>query len=666
MKLVDVDSLSLVLLFPLLASAVVAATPVRVARVLAGVAGVVGGALAVGHAVACATIGGFGDQAGGGYVGARLVARWVLPGFSLPLELEPLTAPLLLAAGVVTGAGIVGLALRGGGRGALTASLLIQAGLVATVVVGTIVGLVGAFVSLGMLATLAPLTSLGARPAGNAALRAFAVQRVGDGALIVGMMALATSLGGLGFEQLLTVPLDVDAWSRVADVGLFGGLPHRTLWFIAGSGVATATATRLGLLCWPMLRDLTASSDLPAPLVGLVQAAHQGAAAVVLVRLLPVLALAPEASDGFCWAAAVTALVAGLLGCAGRDLLRIDSHLLAAAALPMVVLASLGQASGLVLAAIVAMAAGLALPWAMVELAASRGERDPVALGGLEHVLPRLHTTRLLTTTALALLPPFSGWVVWERALEAGLLSTKIPPALYVLVVVGALLGAMGAWRVLHLVFNGPRPDPLPSLHPVPLLAMLPVMLVAFLAPGLAVLEMPGLLLNLLPLAVDYTGPLLTFVAPSLVEQAGVMAHLMAPQQPPLIPPHVFIVATVALGCVPWLVSAMLWRGRRQGPPPGRPLLHQPLVAAIAARLATLAGRESPVARSVSEGVERLSRVLATNLVPVALALVLQRLPGLASSAVALVMGLAANGGVQRTLVLSCAMLAWILWLKAG
>jgi hypothetical protein len=229
MKLVDVDSLSLVLLFPLLASAVVAATPVRVARVLAGVAGVVGGALAVGHAVACATIGGFGDQAGGGYVGARLVARWVLPGFSLPLELEPLTAPLLLAAGVVTGAGIVGLALRGGGRGALTASLLIQAGLVATVVVGTIVGLVGAFVSLGMLATLAPLTSLGARPAGNAALRAFAVQRVGDGALIVGMMALATSLGGLGFEQLLTVPLDVDAWSRVADVGLFGGLPPPNL-----------------------------------------------------------------------------------------------------------------------------------------------------------------------------------------------------------------------------------------------------------------------------------------------------------------------------------------------------------------------------------------------------------------------------------------------------
>ena len=40
------------------------------------------------------------------------------------------------------------------------------------------------------------------------------------------------------------------------------------------------------------------------------------------------------------------------------------------------------------------------------------------------------------------------------------------------------------------------------------------------------------------------------------------------------------------------------------------------------ARLATLAGRESPVARSVSEGVERLSRVLATNMVPVALALV--------------------------------------------
>ena len=89
MKLVDVDSLSLVLLFPLVASAVIAATPVRVARVLAGVAGLVGGALAVGHAVVCATIGGFGDQAGGGYVGARLVARWDVPGFSLPWSWSP-------------------------------------------------------------------------------------------------------------------------------------------------------------------------------------------------------------------------------------------------------------------------------------------------------------------------------------------------------------------------------------------------------------------------------------------------------------------------------------------------------------------------------------------------------------------------------------------------
>jgi NADH:ubiquinone oxidoreductase subunit 5 (subunit L)/multisubunit Na+/H+ antiporter MnhA subunit len=663
MKLVDSNTLSIVLLLPLLAAAVTAAAPARFARLLAGIGGVVGGAVAVGHAVACATAGGFADQAGGGYIGARLLARVSLPGFSLRLELEPLTAPLLLATGVVTGAGLVGLALRRGGRGALTAGLLLQAGLVAMVVVGDMAALVAAFVALGMLTTLSPLTSLGARPAGNAALRAFALQRVGDGALILGMLALSTSLGNLGFERVLVVPLDVDPWARVAEGGLFGGQAHRTLWFFAGSGVAVAVATRLGLLCWPLLRDLTASRDLPAPLVGLVQAAQQGAAAVLLVRLLPVLSLAPEASDGLVWVAAVTAVVAGLLGCAGRDLLRIDTHLLAAAALPMVTLASLGQVSGLVLGAMVAMAAGLALPWAMVELVAARGERDPVALGGLEHVLPRLHTTRLLTTAALGLLPPFAGWVVLERALEAGLLSTKIPAPLYAIIVVGAVVGAMGAWRVLHLVYNGAPPDPLPVVVGAPLLATLPVLLVAFVVPGLALLEMPGLFLRLLPLELDYSGPLRTFLAPSVVEYGGVLTLLGAPQQSPALPPTTFILLVLGLGVLPWLLSALLWRGRRGAPPPGRPLLQSSPVAVVAARLATMAGRESPVARSVSEGVERLSRVLATNMVPMALALVLQRLPGLAASLVAFVLGGTANGGAQRALVLSCVLVAWVLWL---
>jgi hypothetical protein len=54
---------------------------------------------------------------------------------------------------------------------------------------------------------------------------------------------------------------------------------------------------------------------------------------------------------------------------------------------------------------------------------------------------------------------------------------------------------------------------------------------------------------------------------------------------------------------------------------------------------------------------------LATNMVPMALALVLQRLPGLASSLVAFVLGGTANGGAQRALVLSCVLVAWVLWL---
>jgi hypothetical protein len=67
----------------------------------------------------------------------------------------------------------------------------------------------------------------------------------------------------------------------------------------------------------------------------------------------------------------------------------------------------------------------------------------------------------------------------------------------------------------------------------------------------------------------------------------------------------------------------------------------------------------------VSEGAERLSRVLATNLLPVALSVLLQHLPGLLSSVVAFGLRQLQTGGAQRTVVLACIVVAALLWVGA-
>ena len=674
MKTLTIDTLFFLLAIPFLAASLVAVLPLpRWSRGLTGVAGLVTGALAIRLAVLCAEAGDFGSQATGGFVGARLVGSLSLPGLRLGLMLEPLTAPLLVIVGVVTAAGVVGAALseQRENRGTLAGVLTIQALLLSLVLLDGLADIAGAFVLLGIATTFVPLVALGARPAGAAALRAFAVHRIGDFALIIGLFALHTSLDGLRFEALLAGPPALEPWARVAEAGVFGGFAHRTLWFIAATGIAVAAGSRAGLLCWPFLRDLTASADLPGPVAGLVHAALQGAAGILLVRLHAVLALSPEATTGLAWAGAVTAVAAGALALAGRDLLRLDSHLLAANAGTMALLAVLPTTvSALALATMLAMLAALGLPWAFASLVARVGVRDPVALGGLESVLPRLHTTRLLLTASVALLPPLTGWVLWEAALEAMTMSTRIPWFLVALVVVGGLTTALAGWRAIHLVFNGPRADTDATGAPISsqnLLPVLPALLVAFVGPGLALLELPRTLLQLLALQVDYTGPLRTFMQPSLDESANVRALFAAELVPPRLAPLVFIALALAAGLLPWVLSMLLWHRRKNGaPPPGAKLLAVRLVARTAQLLARLAGRESLMARSVSEGVEVLSRLLAANLVPATLSVVLQRVPAILAWLVALVMRGTQSGGAQRTLVIGCAVAAALAWWQVG
>ena len=608
----------------------------------------------------------------GGWAGARLGGDIVPSSFGplLPLSLTPATAPSLVVVTIAAAAAVTGLAARQA-NAAIVAALLVELAVVAVVVVDRPAHVVGAFAIASGLATLAPLVAAPSLVDGRAAVRAFALHRAGDAALLLGFLALAASLGPgvwTHAEALVEAVPNVEPWGRVVG-GLFDGFAHRTLWFFAGAGVAAAAGSRLGLVFWPLQRDLTASPRVPAPLAGVVHGLGlHGAAVVVLVRLHPLLALAPEAQDGLVFAATGTLVAGALLALAARDLLRIDTLLLTCSGAVVAVLAGTGDATGVVLGGLLQLAVGVALPWAAAVVVEATAERDPVALGGLEPRIPRTHSARLLGTAALAL-PPFAGWVVVERALEATVLSTRVPAVVVAGLATGAVVAGIAAWRLVHRVFNGPPVEKEGEARPREpgLVGQTGLLLLAFSAPGLAFLSIPRALLLLLPLEVTYQPPLQAFCAPAWQEVASVTALYAAKQAAPPLSPSTFAMLALMGGVLPWTVSCLCFRATRRGRPPLlRGLVGSRPVTWVAARLASLAGRDVGVVRTVGEGVEALSRLLASNLVPATLDVVLQRLPALVAGAGAFVVRGTQTGALPHAIVLALAAAAWLAWQAGG
>ncbi len=617
-----------------------------------------------------AEVGGFRYVGVGGFVGARLCADLAPAGLGpfLPLVLEPLTAPLLLATALIGAAGNVGLALGWARRhsgvtpSAVGAGLLLEASVLVVVLADHPAHVVAAAALSGAVVALA----LGLAGGGGGLIQLFGVQRIGDAGLLVALAALTASLSStadLSFTQLLAADA-LSPWERLSS-GAFDGFAHRTLWFIAGIGLVTGVASRAGWLCWPWLRDATADPHTPAPLLGLVHGLGlQGCAAILLLRLHPIIALSPEVQDGLVVVGALTLLGAGVLALAGRDLLRLDAHLLAAFSGLMAICAGTQDVVGVAFAGLFLMSAGLGLPWAFAEVVERSGSRDPRALGGLEPLLPRTHSARLLLTAGIAALPPFAGFVVVDRAVQAAVFSTRIPAGVVVAVVLGVVLVGLAGWRALHLVFTGARPEATTAdVVESGLASTLAPWVVALAASALTLLAVPQGLLELLPWELSLDPVLTSFVRPSLVQSTPVRELFIAAQAPPPLSQATFALLVLGLGLLPWLTSALWWRRGRGRVLAGEKGADETAVAALARWLARLAGQDSLVARSVQESVERLSRLLAVNLVPAVLSVVLHRLPAAFAAVTAFGLRLLQNGGAQQAFFLALLAAAGLLWL---
>ncbi len=308
---------------------------------------------------------------------------------------------------------------------------------------------------------------------GAAARKAFIVTRVGDTALLVGLLLLFTRLGSLNIQD--TMGLAQGHWTQ-------------------GSGVATAAAllilagavgksAQLPLQTW--LPDAMAG---PTPVSALIHAATMVTAGVYLVARSHVLfELAPAAQLAVAVVGAVTLLYAGLSALAQTDIKRVLAYSTISQIGYMFLALGVGAWSAAIFHLMVhAFFKALLFLTAGLVIKAMGEEHDIRKMGGLRRELPLVFWTFLIGAASLAAVPVVTaGFYSKDLIIGSTLSSGQGGVWLWIAAVLGALLTSLYAFRLVFLVFFGSRrgaPDDRPASRRFGREVLIPVLVLAVLS----------------------------------------------------------------------------------------------------------------------------------------------------------------------------------------
>ncbi len=275
--------------------------------------------------------------------------------------------------------------------------------------------------------------------------KAFIVNRIGDAGYLMAMFLIVALFGSLSF-------VDVNARAEtVLGAGSAMAMVIVLLLFLA----ATGKSAQLPLYFW--LPDAMAG---PTPVSALIHAATMVTAGVYLmVRVHPLLELAPQAMGVIAGVGAITALFAGTIALAQTDIKRVLAFSTVSQLGYMFLAVGVGAFwVGMFHVATHAFFKALLFLGAGSVLIALHHRGDIRTMGGLARALPLTAGTMLVGWWAIAGLPPFSGF--WSK--EAILLSAHaLAPVWFWVGIATALLTAGYMTRLVWLVFFAP---PAPSV----------------------------------------------------------------------------------------------------------------------------------------------------------------------------------------------------------
>lgn len=304
----------------------------------------------------------------------------------------------------------------------------------------------------------------------TAGRKAFIVTRVGDTSLAIGIFLLFSELHTLSFDRLFAAA--ATQWALGSELA--------TLAAVLILGGALGKSAQLPLQVW--LPDAMAG---PSPVSALIHAATMVTAGVyLLIRIHPLLELAPLVQWLVAAIGAVTILYGASSALAQRDIKRVLAYstisqigyMFLAVGCGAYALALFHLTTHACFKALLFLAAGAVIR-------AFDGEHDIHRMGGLAGRLPILHFSFLVGAASLAAVPVVTAGFFSKDAILTAAWAAPAGPLLWAFAVTGALLTGAYIFRVYLFVFHGAGPEPtlnvLPRTMAIPLLVLAAFSLVA-------------------------------------------------------------------------------------------------------------------------------------------------------------------------------------------
>ncbi|HEY6613131.1 MAG TPA: NADH-quinone oxidoreductase subunit L [Vicinamibacterales bacterium] len=287
------------------------------------------------------------------------------------------------------------------------------------------------------------------KSANDAGKKAFIVNRVGDYAFILGMLAIFAKFGTLDFQGVASAVA-----AMPVETG-FGILSLATLLLFIG---ATGKSAQIPLYTW-----LPDAMEGPTPVSALIHAATMVTAGVYMIGRNAVLfSHAPETLTIVAVIGALTALMAGTIGLVQNDIKRVLAYSTVSQLGYMFLAMGVGAfGAGIFHLYTHAFFKACLFLGSGAVIHALHGEQDIRNMGGLRKELPITYWTFLIGAIAIAGVFPLSGFfskdeILFETFVEGHTL-------LWTIGALTALLTATYMFRLVFLTFHGERRHDVPA-----------------------------------------------------------------------------------------------------------------------------------------------------------------------------------------------------------
>ncbi len=363
------------------------------------------------------------------------------------------------------------------------------------------------------------------KAAGDAANKAFLVNRAADAAFLLGMFTLLAGAGTLRYTELTTAGTEL--WISTA----------AALLFVAACGKSAQ---------FPFQVWLPDAMEGPTPVSALIHAATMVTAGIYLiVRSQALFAQAPKVLAVMGVVGAVTAILAATTAMVQNDIKRVLAYSTVSQLGLMFIALGVGAWWTAVFHLFThAFFKALLFLSAGAVIHSLDGEQDMRRMGGLRKNFPFAFWTMVIGALAISGVPGLAGFlskdeILW-RAFERS-------PALWGFGVVTSLLTAFYMWRLVYLTFCGPPHHAEP--HALPWSMRAP----------LVVLAIGSVFAGYVPLGSGHGTDKLEYVLMAVASAAAVTGILLAHRQVRLLSPFYFLFGRG------WYVDDLVTRGLARG-----------------------------------------------------------------------------------------------------